>query len=98
MRSADLVAALSRPGAFPDPASRVEMVETHMSWVFLTETHAYKLKKPVRYGLGDQGLRAAETRAPPDAGACLAGRGWSGGRGRAVVQAGPSPGGEPCWN
>ena len=25
------------------------MIETHMSWVFLTDRHAYKLKKPVRY-------------------------------------------------
>jgi aminoglycoside phosphotransferase family enzyme len=31
----------------------VEAVETHMSWVFLTETHAYKLKKPVRYAYLD---------------------------------------------
>jgi aminoglycoside phosphotransferase family enzyme len=27
----------------------IESIETHMSWVFLTEDHAYKLKKPVRY-------------------------------------------------
>ena len=27
----------------------VEAIETHMSWVFLTDAHAYKLKKPVRY-------------------------------------------------
>ena len=26
----------------------VEVIETHMSWVFLTERHAFKLKKPVR--------------------------------------------------
>jgi len=26
----------------------VRVVETHMSWVFLTDAHAYKLKKPVR--------------------------------------------------
>ena len=25
-----------------------EVIETHMSWVFLTERHAFKLKKPVR--------------------------------------------------
>lgn len=25
------------------------MIETHMSWVYLTDRHAYKLKKPVRY-------------------------------------------------
>ncbi len=27
----------------------MEAVETHMSWVFLTDAHVYKLKKPVRY-------------------------------------------------
>ena len=40
---------LGRPAAYPEAPSRVEAVETHMSWVFLTDTHAYKLKKPVRY-------------------------------------------------
>lgn len=34
---------------YPDPTRRVEAVETHMSWVFLTDAFAYKLKKPVRY-------------------------------------------------
>lgn len=43
------VAFLSRPDGYPGTCSRVETVETHMSWVFLTEAHAYKLKKPVRY-------------------------------------------------
>lgn len=43
------VGFLQDPGAYPEPTSRVERVETHMSWVFLTDTHAYKLKKPVRY-------------------------------------------------
>lgn len=31
-------------GAFPEPP---EAIETHMSWVFLTADHAYKLKKPI---------------------------------------------------
>ncbi|WP_324780958.1 hypothetical protein [Thiobacillus sedimenti] len=43
------VAWLSRPQAYPDAAGPVEVRETHMSWVFLTERHAWKLKKPVRY-------------------------------------------------
>lgn len=42
------VALLSRPAAYPEPTSRVQPVETHMSWVFLLDRHAYKLKKPVR--------------------------------------------------
>jgi len=39
---------LSRPESYPEPTRRVELVETHMSWVFLTDRFAYKLKKPVR--------------------------------------------------
>jgi aminoglycoside phosphotransferase family enzyme len=43
------VAFLRRPEAYAERPCRVEVVETHMSCVFLTERHAYKLKKPVRY-------------------------------------------------
>lgn len=44
-------AALLRDAAiYPERTHRVEAVETHMSWVFLTDRHAYKLKKPVCYG------------------------------------------------
>jgi len=43
------VAWLRDPQAYPEPPARIESVETHMSWVFLTERHAYKMKKPVRY-------------------------------------------------
>jgi aminoglycoside phosphotransferase family enzyme len=41
------VAFLSCPESYPTPPPRVEVVETHMSWVFLTDRHAYKLKKPI---------------------------------------------------
>lgn len=43
------VAFLQRPDAYPNRPKRVEVVETHNSWVFLTEELVYKLKKPVRY-------------------------------------------------
>jgi aminoglycoside phosphotransferase family enzyme len=46
---ADKVAALGRHDLYPDETAAVVCTETHMSWVFLTERHAYKLKKPVRY-------------------------------------------------
>jgi len=46
---ADKVAFLRQPGSYPEPTRAVEAIETHMSWVFLTDAHAYKLKKPVRY-------------------------------------------------
>jgi aminoglycoside phosphotransferase family enzyme len=42
------VAFLSRAESYPGCASRVESIETHMSWVFLTDRQAWKLKKPVR--------------------------------------------------
>ncbi|NUB11534.1 hypothetical protein GAY28_01700 [Azospirillum brasilense] len=41
------VAFLRKPDAYPDRPSRVETIETHLSWVFLTERYAYKLKKPM---------------------------------------------------
>lgn len=46
---ADKLAFLARPEAYGAPDGAVTAIETHMSWVFLTATHAYKLKKPVRY-------------------------------------------------
>lgn len=41
------VAFLERPSSYPDHPMLVESIETHMSWVFLTDEYAYKLKKPV---------------------------------------------------
>ena len=43
------VAFLSRPDSYPEQSATVEAVETRLSWVFLTPTRAWKLKKPVRY-------------------------------------------------
>lgn len=43
------LAWLSDPASYPDKPQSVEVRETHMSWVFLTDRHAYKLKKPVRF-------------------------------------------------
>jgi len=40
---------LLRPSTYPERTRYVEARETHMSWIFLTDRHAYKLKKPVRY-------------------------------------------------
>lgn len=39
---------LRRSEAYPDRPGQVGVSETHMSWVFLTDAYAYKLKKPVR--------------------------------------------------
>ncbi len=50
---AELTAALSRPDAYPEPTTRVETIQTHISVVFLTDRFAYKLKKPVRFDFLD---------------------------------------------
>lgn len=42
------VAFLSRPESYPEGPSAVSVVETHMSYVFVTDELVYKLKKPVR--------------------------------------------------
>jgi aminoglycoside phosphotransferase family enzyme/predicted kinase len=51
-RSERLAHALLDPAAYPD-ASPVEHVETHISHVYLTGAHAYKIKKPVELGFLD---------------------------------------------
>ena len=49
MRIEDKVARLRDPDVYPDRPAAVDVIETHFSWVFLTEQRVYKLKKPVRY-------------------------------------------------
>jgi aminoglycoside phosphotransferase family enzyme len=58
----DKVAFLKRPESYPEGPERVETVETHMSWVFLTDRFAYKLKKPVRYPFLDFSTLGARRR------------------------------------
>lgn len=41
------VAFLADPANHPGRPASVEVVETHMSWVFLTNRYVYKFKKPV---------------------------------------------------
>ena len=62
--SADLVADLLRPEAYPTPhPERVELRETHISWVFLTEGEVFKVKKPVRFVFLDFSTLDARRRA-----------------------------------
>jgi aminoglycoside phosphotransferase family enzyme/predicted kinase len=46
--------------AYPHPVDKVELVETHLSWVLLAGEFAYKIKRPVRYSFVD--LREAQRR------------------------------------
>lgn len=59
---ADTIAQLLRPETYGPQVALVDAVETHMSWVFLTETRAFKLKKPVRSELIDYGTVEARRR------------------------------------
>lgn len=59
---ADKVAFLQRPESYAERPAAVEAVETHLAWVFLTDRHAYKLKKPVRYPFLDFSTIAARRR------------------------------------
>ena len=47
-KQSELIASLLRPGAYPHPVASVELLETHISWVILTGTFAYKIKKSVK--------------------------------------------------
>jgi aminoglycoside phosphotransferase family enzyme len=47
------VAHLGRPESYSEKTAAVEVVQTHMSCVFLTDHHAWKLKKPVRHDFLD---------------------------------------------
>jgi aminoglycoside phosphotransferase family enzyme len=48
-----LVRGLMDPAAYPHPTGTIKLVETHISWVFLTGPFAYKVKKPVNLGFLD---------------------------------------------
>ncbi len=46
-------ALLNFPECFDHPVERTRLIETHISWVILTGTYAYKIKKPVNLGFLD---------------------------------------------
>jgi uncharacterized protein len=58
----DKVVFLCRTQAYADSVERVNAIETHMSWVFLADGWAYKLKKPVRYQFLDFSTLEARQR------------------------------------
>ena len=53
MTANSLIKDLSDPKAYPHNPDRVELIETHISWVFLAGDLVYKLKKPVDFGFLD---------------------------------------------
>jgi len=48
-----MVQALLKPNAYPDTPQRIELRQTQMSFVFLTDNYVYKVKKPVNLGYLD---------------------------------------------
>jgi len=53
---------LSRRETYPGQTLPVEIIETHFAWVFLTERHAYKMKKPLRQNVMDYRSIASRER------------------------------------
>ncbi|WP_111497964.1 bifunctional aminoglycoside phosphotransferase/ATP-binding protein [Marinobacter bohaiensis] len=51
--SSELIKALQDPARYDHPASGFQVLETHISWVILTGSHAYKIKKPMDFGFLD---------------------------------------------
>ena len=51
--SLDILNEMLKPETYDEQVSYVKVVQTHISWVFLTGKHAYKVKKPVNFGFLD---------------------------------------------
>jgi aminoglycoside phosphotransferase family enzyme/adenylate kinase family enzyme len=51
--SSQLIRALQDPGIYDHPVKQFSLIETHISWVILTGSFAYKIKKPVNLGFVD---------------------------------------------
>lgn len=61
--STQLIDALvSTPAIFGSDVTTVELVETHISWVLLAGSYAWKIKKPVNFGFLDFSTREKRQR------------------------------------
>jgi aminoglycoside phosphotransferase family enzyme/predicted kinase len=54
-RTEQIAAAMAKPGFFEHAPVRVDVHETHISWVFLVDERAYKLRKAVVFPFLDYG-------------------------------------------
>lgn len=45
-----LLKSLLKPDAYPEPTSAVRLLQTHVSFLFITDKFVYKIKKPVDFG------------------------------------------------
>ena len=48
-----LIKALEHADFYPLPTKRVEIVQTHISYIFICDNEVYKIKKPVNFGFLD---------------------------------------------
>ncbi len=48
-----LIDSLQSADFYPHPVEKIELIETHISWLILTGEYAYKIKKPVNFGFLD---------------------------------------------
>ena len=48
-----LIKKLQKPELYDHSVEKFKVIETHISWVILTGTYAYKIKKPVDFGFLD---------------------------------------------
>ncbi|QWV95023.1 AAA family ATPase [Geomonas oryzisoli] len=48
-----LIKSLLEAAAYPEPTAKVRLVETHVSFIFITDHFVYKVKKAVDYGFLD---------------------------------------------
>jgi aminoglycoside phosphotransferase family enzyme/predicted kinase len=62
----DLVEHLRRPAAYPWQPTAVELIETHISWVFLAGDRVVKIKRPVAYDFVDHTTLAARHQSCVD--------------------------------
>jgi uncharacterized protein len=50
MADRPLIDFLLNPASYPERPRSVDLVQTHISWVFIGDDYVYKLKKPVDFG------------------------------------------------
>ena len=48
-----VIEALLKPQTYPQNPGKIELIQTHISLVFLTENYVYKVKKAVNFGFLD---------------------------------------------
>ncbi len=53
METNKLIKGLLNPLIYPDLPEKVELIQTHISWIFLSSDYVYKIKKRVNFGFLD---------------------------------------------